>query len=146
MNKLDTLLDKISADKEHVYIDKLIEYISTRIIANHPSSSSYAFINGFYEFISQCEDGTIDYNNNPYRDWIDSRFKYHITYMGKTKNQFNYEERFDRDKQLYFSIKENGLREPIKIFKERNYIEVDGHHRLVICKFLGYDKIKFRRV
>jgi hypothetical protein len=42
------------------------------------------------------------------------------------------------------SVEEKGLISPIEVFKSEGMIEIDGWHRLLIMKALGYKTIKYR--
>lgn len=44
------------------------------------------------------------------------------------------------------SIEQNGLLSPIEVFKEDGHTQIDGWHRLVILKALGYKTVTYKKV
>ncbi len=145
MNKLTEFI-QLNSNKGYMDINPLIERLSLDPYLNkYENSGSCELFNSFTQFVIDIFDNNINYEKNLYRDWINARLQNYGKYMGKTKKSFDYKQRFQKDKELCLSIKEEGLLKPILIFEERGTIEIDGYHRLTIHKVLGYDKIKYLR-
>ena len=47
------------------------------------------------------------------------------------------------DIDLFYNIRDNGLRAPIRVFSEPRGIEIDGYHRLCSMKHLGHTEIPY---
>jgi hypothetical protein len=76
-----------------------------------------------------------------HKRWIS---KYGDEFRGKANNPDRVQAFCIQWLNLAKSIEENGLVKPIEIFKAEGKMEIDGWHRLMIMKALGFDRIKYR--
>jgi len=75
-----------------------------------------------------------------YKEWAHNMIKKNGTYHG-CKTDLELLERFKRSIELIENIEKNGVKEPIHIYREKEGIEIDGYHRLIISHVLGKDTI-----
>lgn len=124
------ILNLIVADTKviegEVNIDLLIKRLEERGDYAKEFVKTYgAFINGYIEHKKWIQE-----HGGEFRGKVPDDFRVHnfcVNYLNLAK-----------------SINDNGLLRPVEIFKSEGMMEIDGWHRLMIMKALGYKTIKYR--
>lgn len=135
--------------KDFMKIDELIEFLSLR---SEIRPLDKGFFESYGDFCNKALKKTLDIDGNFYKDWIKKRIGLYFVYrmFNKVDNAVVFRDKLQKDINLLFDIKENGIKSPITIIRGAAYndgfFEIDGYHRLTICKILGMKYIPVRYI
>jgi hypothetical protein len=141
------------------YLDRVCEYPTTktriarnvsvdelwqmriRLVISHKKAYLVEFYESFYDFISQVHEGTMtDKWHHPYAEYLRG---YHKQWSEGLPRAF--QRKLNSAIELYHSIKEEGMRDPLGMIVEdgRTFL-YRGYRRLVILKVLGVKRAKVK--
>lgn len=117
-----------------------------RILIPHRTRSRrlLEFYESFYDFISKVHEGTLkDPRSHPYAEYLKTYHKQWAAGDPKYANSFR--RKLQSAIELYRSIKEEGMRDPLGMIVEdgRTFL-YRGYRRLVILKVLGVKRAKVK--
>lgn len=124
--------------KGKINIDKLMLFL--------PMVCDKGFFQAFEEFCIETLRGDLCLINSTYAKWVKNRLPYR--HFKKTDSEKLFEKNLKIDSVLVLDIKNNGMKTPIYIFQNNKHndmgvFEIDGYHRLVICKVLGNTMVDY---
>lgn len=128
---------------KYVSVDELWK-LRVRFTIAHKKAYLVEFYESFYDFISRVHEGTMkDPRSHPYAEYVKG---YHWQWAaGDKKYKASFLRKLESAIELYHSIKEEGMRDPLGMIVEdgRTFL-YRGYRRLVILKVLGVKRAKVK--